>query len=69
MRSFEQNQNDQDLRIMGVSVFSANNEVFTVFGLSSGEIEFHRINLKKKRLEILKECTIRVRGSVLCLKK
>jgi hypothetical protein len=54
---------------MGVSVFSANNEVFTVFGLSSGEIEFHRINLKKKRLEILKECTIRVRGSVLCLKK
>lgn len=69
MRSFEQNQNDQDLRIMAASVFSANNEVFSVFGLSSGEIEFHRINLKKKRLEMLKECTIRVKGSVLCMKK
>lgn len=25
--------------------------------------------MKKKRLEIIKECTIKVRGSVLCMKK
>jgi hypothetical protein len=45
MRSFEQNTNDQDLRIMAVSVFHSGSSIFTAFGLSSGAIEFHRINL------------------------
>ena len=72
MRSFEQNANDQDLRIMSVCAFQLQlslDMIFAVFGTSSGEIEFHRINLHKKRLELVKDCTLRARGSVLCMRK
>jgi hypothetical protein len=32
--------------------------IFIVFGTSSGEIEFHRLNFLKKKLYIQKNCTI-----------
>ena len=40
-----------------------------MFGTSSGEIEFHKVNLRKKRLEIVKDRTLRATGSVLCMQK
>jgi hypothetical protein len=40
-----------------------------VFGTSSGEIEFHRLNLTKRRLELLSQNTLRLNGSVLSMKR
>lgn len=42
---------------------------YAVFGTSSGEIEFHRINLNKRRLVIDQQQTIRLDGSVLSMKR
>ena len=47
---------------MSCSAFQMRNSldhIYTVFGTSSGEIEFHRVNLRKKRLEILQDRTLR----------
>ena len=49
MRSFEQHDNDQDLRIMAVAALQTH-EIYSVFGTSAGEIEFHKLNLEKRRL-------------------
>ena len=43
--------------------------IFIVFGTSSGEIEFHRLNFLKKKVYIQKNCTIKTKGSILCMKK
>jgi hypothetical protein len=47
---------------MAVEILQAQNitidNIFIVFGTSSGEIEFHRLNYLKKKLYIRKNCTI-----------
>ena len=43
--------------------------IFTVFGTSAGELEFHRINVNKRRLELVPTGTLKARGSVLCMLK
>jgi hypothetical protein len=69
MRSFEQNTADQDIRIMAVACFQHETEVFALFGLSSGVLEIHNINMKKRRLEIIQSGTVKFRGSVLSMKR
>lgn len=44
-------------------------QCYVVFGTSAGEVEFHRINFNKRRLELAQENTIRLDGSVLSMKR
>ena len=74
MRSFETNTNEQDLRIMAVAALKNPNQkggeqCYTVFGTSSGEVEFHLINFHKRRIEISQSSTIKLSGSVLSMKR
>lgn len=52
---------------MAVSAISVANEFYAALGTSSGELEIHRINFAKKRLE--KKHTFKFRGSVLSMQK
>jgi len=47
MRSFENNQNEQDFRIMAVEAVLVKDKVYIIFGTSSGEIEFHLLAERK----------------------
>jgi hypothetical protein len=44
-------------------------QIFAIFGTSSGDVEFHKINFAKKRLEMSLKSTISLSGSVLCMKR
>ena len=46
--------------------------IYAIFGTSAGEIEFHRINIRKMRLEMVqnKACNLRFKeGSVLTMRR